>query len=113
MLFKNKYGQLRKTEVGFSFSVLIFGAFVPMVRKDVLGTIAMMMSAIGSLLILNLWIYALSFVFYAFVYNKNHIIRLLKQGYYPVEECHAKLIVAYNVVSLEEIKKYKNERSEN
>lgn len=46
-------------------------------------------------------------IFFMFTYNKLYIRDLLRDGYYPLNSDQAKLIVAYNVCSLEEMQRYK------
>lgn len=103
MLFKNKYGQFKTAKVGFNFPLLLFGMFYTIYKKDLKWTGIFLLTALGAYIFAPLAI--LSFV-YPFFYNKLYIKELLKQGYYPVENCHEKLIVAYNVVSLDEMKMY-------
>lgn len=103
MLFKNKYGQFKTAQVGFNIPLLLFGVFYTIYKKDLKWCGIFLLTALGAYLFPPLAV--LSFI-YPFFYNKFYIKDLLKQGYYPVENCHEKLIVAYNVVTLEEMKMY-------
>ena len=104
LVFKNQYNEFKRSPIGFSFTMLFFGALVPMLRKDwkwtgialIPGILAMIYPGLGILALIP-----------PFLYNKYYIRDLLEQGFYPVDEGHARLIVSYKVVTLEEMRGHK------
>ena len=72
--FKNPHnGQMREAPVGFSWTLLIFGCFLPMFRSDWKWAAIMFIIAILT--------GGLSWLFFPFVYNKIYVKELIKQGY--------------------------------
>jgi len=65
-------GTIRKAPVGFSWTLLLWGGFVPLLRKDWKGL----------LIVLGLFVITsgISGLFVPFFYNKLYIKSLLKKG---------------------------------
>lgn len=73
----NTSGAVRQVKVGFSWTTLLFGIWVPIFRGD----IKTFFVALGKSII-TLGIYALIF---PFRYNKQYLFNLLEQGYVPTD----------------------------
>lgn len=104
IIFKNQFNEFKRSPIGFSFTMLIFGFFVPLLRKDFKWAGIQFATQLSYLIHPAL---GLTSLVLPFMYNKLYIKDLLEQGYYPVDNNQAKLIVSYNVVSLEEMRGYK------
>ncbi len=70
---KNSIGMVKECKVGFSWTTLFFGLFVPLLRGDLKNTAIM----IG----LGLLTLGLSWLVFPFVYNSMYIKSLLMQGF--------------------------------
>lgn len=93
-----KDGQVKMGYVGISWTVLFFGFFVPIFRKDymvALGIffISILLGAVttglGSI-VFNIII--------GFVYNKFYTTNLIKKGYKPEYEDGKKLLDKYKII---------------
>lgn len=74
IVFKNPYtGHIRIAPVGFSWTVLLFGCFPPLFRRDWFGAVI-----IGALAFLT---WTLSDWIFAFIYNKMYVKRLIRDGF--------------------------------
>ncbi len=73
----NDAGVIKKAPVGFSWTMLLFGPFVPLFRGDVKWTI---------LHLLLLLLFGIGWIILPFIYNKRYIINLLERGYKPADE---------------------------
>ncbi|MDA0747765.1 MAG: HrgC protein [bacterium] len=71
-------GVTKQTKLGFSWTTLLFGLFVPLLRGDLKWTIIM--------LILAFLTFGISWLIFPFVYNKVYIKSMLESGYTPVDE---------------------------
>ncbi len=69
---------IKKGLVGFSWTTLFFGFFVPIIRGDVKWAIVMV--------VVTLFAFVLSNIVFAFIYNKQYTTRLLESGYEPADE---------------------------
>lgn len=79
-------GLLKETKLGFSWTGLFFGVFVPLVRGDLKWTVIMFFLTILTL--------GLAWIVFPFVYNKVYIKGLLEKGFIPAdEESKAALVV--------------------
>lgn len=78
---KNEAGLVKKVPVGFSWTMLIFGPFVPLFRGDLKWTILFL-----SAVIFTLPFYGLGWFVLPFIYNKRYIMSLLERGYKPMDE---------------------------
>lgn len=66
-------GQLRAAPVGFSWTTFFFGIFVPLLRKDLVMVLVM--------LVLGIVTFGIAFLVFPFIYNKIYLKGLLKRGY--------------------------------
>lgn len=84
---KNKYTQrVKEAPVGYSWTLLVFGAFVPLFRKDWLSTIVLM---VLNLTVVCLGGYIVEWVIdalFAALYNKYYINKMLASGWEPLNE---------------------------
>ena len=71
-------GLAKQAKVGFSWTTLLFGLFVPLVRGDLKWTIIM--------LILSVITFGLAWLVFPFVYNKVYLRGLLESGYGPADD---------------------------
>lgn len=71
----NNAGMELECPVGFSWTTLLFGFFVPLLRGDLIG---MLIHILGSLFTVGFF-----WLIWPFFYNKNYINRLLEKGYIP------------------------------
>jgi hypothetical protein len=69
-------GHEMEAPIGFSFTTLFFGIFVPLLRGDVSGSIIM--------LIATFLTGGLAWLVFPFIYNEMYIKALQKQGYVVV-----------------------------
>ena len=86
-----KSGIVREVPIGFSWTSLFFGPFVPIFRGDALW-------AIAAILLTGLTGSIFHFIF-PFIYNKIHLRELLYKGYEPAEaesKNHLKSIKLWN-----------------
>ncbi|MDO5563445.1 MAG: hypothetical protein Q4F74_07535, partial [Synergistaceae bacterium] len=72
---QDQMGQLRTAKVGFSWTVLFFGSFVPICRGDVKWAMFMLLASL-----LTVW---LARIVFSFTYNGTYIRGLLERGYVP------------------------------
>ncbi len=82
---------IKKGLVGFSWTTLLFGFFVPIFRGDVKWFIVMLIVALCSL--------ALSNIIFAFIYNKLYTTRLLESGYEPTDEYSRGVLRSRNMIA--------------
>lgn len=84
---KNKYTQqVTEAPVGYSWTILLFGAFVPLFRKDWSSTLVLM--------VLNLSVFFLGGYIaelvidavFAALYNKYYIAKMLANGWEPLNK---------------------------
>ena len=66
----------KKGFVGFSWTTLFFGFFVPLFRGDVSWAVIMLLASFFTAGISN--------IIFAFIYNKRYTESLLKEGFEPV-----------------------------
>ncbi|AHN34853.1 hrgC [Helicobacter pylori oki112] len=64
--------------MGFSWTTLFFGFFVPIIRGDARWAIVMV--------VVTLFTFVLSNIVFAFIYNKQYTTKLLESGYEPTDE---------------------------
>ncbi|MGN8505987.1 HrgC protein [Helicobacter pylori] len=69
---------IKKGLVGFSWTTLFFGFFVPITRGDARWAIVMV--------VVTLFTFVLSNIVFAFIYNKQYTTKLLESGYEPTDE---------------------------
>lgn len=66
-------GMVKECKVGFSWTTLFFGVFVPLIRGDIKWALIMFVLAIIT--------FSISWLVFPFVYNKIYIQSLLERGY--------------------------------
>ena len=88
---KNEAGIVRHCKVGFSWTMLFFGIFVPLVRGDVKW---FFMS-----LIISIFTCGLGWLVLPFLYNKAYIKGLLESGYKPATENDRNILVGQAIIA--------------
>lgn len=84
VFLKNKYGAMKQVKVGFSWTMLFFGFFVPLIRGDWKWTIISLLIGVFTCGIANLVL--------AFIYNKIYIKDLIESGWCPADETAANVL---------------------
>ncbi|WP_158654013.1 HrgC protein [Helicobacter cetorum] len=90
-LTKKENNLNKRAFVGFSWTTLFFGFFVPLFRGDWKWFIIMFIADC-----VTLWIANLIFIF---VYNRIYTINLLEKGYEPADEYSRGILRAKGIVS--------------
>jgi hypothetical protein len=90
ILVNNRTDDVKTVPVGFSFTIIFFGFFVPMVRGDLKGTL------IGFGFSWLAWF--VGNIIFAFFYNKRYINSLLDSGYDPIDEATTQLLKEKNII---------------
>lgn len=75
---KNSTGVTKQVKLGFSWTMLFFGLFVPLFRGDLKWTILF--------LILSILTLGLAWLVLPFIYNKMYINGLLEDGWVPADD---------------------------
>lgn len=89
---KNKNNGLTKTvPIGFSWTLLFFGIFVPLFRGDIKWFIITLILAIVT--------FGIGWLFIPFFYNKKYIIDLIEKGYEPVDKISKKVLEQQNILN--------------
>ena len=70
---KNKDGVTKEVKKGFSWTTLLFGSFVPLVRGD---WFYFFISIVAAMLT-----FGISWLVFPFIYNRLYLERLLSKGY--------------------------------
>lgn len=73
VILRNDVGMVKECKVGFSWTTMFFGLFVPLIRGDIKNALIM-----G---VLSLLTFGLSGLIFPFTYNKMYIKGLLMQGF--------------------------------
>lgn len=83
VLMKNAHGVIKKAYIGFSWTSLFFGFFVPMFRGDWIGAgICFAIALLVGIFTLGLGS-VVFFIVWAWIYNAQHMRRLIKRGFEP------------------------------
>ena len=99
---KNEAGMVKEAKIGFSWTTLIFGYWVPLLRRDykIAGLMFLLVVIIGVIVLTNpallwvswgTWILDISM---AFVYNKMHIQGLQAKGFKPATEADNDILLS-------------------
>ena len=88
---KNNGDVQRKGVVGFSWTTLFFGPFVPLLRGDWAWFVV--------ILIANLCTFWLAGLVFCFIYNKIFTRNLLEKGYFPEDNFSRQLLVKHGIMS--------------
>lgn len=83
---RNSAGLIKQVKLGFSWTMLFFGIFVPLFRGDLKWTILS--------LILVIITSGLAWLFLPFVYNRMYIKSLLEKGWYPADEMSRNALIS-------------------
>lgn len=83
--------------LGFSWTTLFFGFWVPLFRKDWLGFLVMFIG-MPLFTIITFGYGGLLWFVIPFLYNKNYVNRLLKQGYQP-QSIHDQTVMHYHHIA--------------
>jgi len=70
--------EIKEIAIGFSWTSLLFGAFVPLLRGDIVWFILSIIIAIVTA--------GIGWFFIAFIYNKIYAKKLISQGYIPADD---------------------------
>ncbi len=112
----NDAGVMRKTPIGFSWTMLFFGPLVPLFRGDLKWTILCLLaipliqflsvpfvSSFGespmSMLLLPLLLFGIGRAALASIYNKRYIVNLLERGYKPTDEESRIALVSRGIIT--------------
>lgn len=82
----NSVGVIKQVKLGFSWTMLFFGIFVPLFRGDLKWTILF-----SILLVLT---GGLAWPILPFIYNRMYINGLLDKGWYPADEMSRNAMIA-------------------
>ena len=82
---RNAEGALRRTPTGFSWTTLLFYAFVPLLRGDLKWTLVFLLTALIT--------FNLSQIIFPFFYNKIYIKELLHRGFVPFSERDKEVLI--------------------
>lgn len=83
---KNQVGVVKPVKLGFSWTMLFFGFFVPLLRGDIKWTILSV--------VLSLITSGLAWLILPFFYNKSYIKGLLYAGWLPADESSKNALIA-------------------
>ena len=75
---KNPVGMIKQVKLGFSWTMLFFGIFVPLLRGDWKWFVFSFLLACIT--------FGISWVVLPFIYNKIYIKGLLEKGWLPADE---------------------------
>ena len=78
VMLRNQVGVSIECKIGFSWTMLFFGFFVPLIRGDLKWSILSLIALIVS--------GGISWFVMPFFYNKFYIKDMLERGYYPTTE---------------------------
>ncbi|HSQ89400.1 DUF2628 domain-containing protein [Romboutsia sp.] len=82
---KNSIGMVKECKIGFSWTTLFFGLFVPLLRGDLKNSAIMA--------IVGLLTCGFSWLVFPFFYNKTYIKGLLLQGFTGAAEADMAILV--------------------
>ena len=89
---KNNNNDSREGFVGFSWTTLLSGPFVPWCRDDMEWHYIM--------LICDLCTFALAGFIFAFIYNEIYTRNLLHEGYFPADDHSRQLLIQAGLISV-------------
>lgn len=86
VVLKHDSGMEKTVKKGFSWTFLLFGLFVPLIRGDLKWTVIILaLQVLVGMFTFGIGSLVISFIF-AFIYNKIYIKELLEKGYKPTDE---------------------------
>lgn len=83
---RNQSGMVKQVKLGFSWTMLFFGIFVPLFRGDLKWTILS--------LILVIITSGFAWLILPFFYNRMYVKSLLEKGWYPADEISREALLA-------------------
>jgi len=83
-------GLIKEVPLGFSWTTLLFGPFVPLVRGDLKWCIIFLIAAFLSS--------GLSWVVVPFIYNKIYIKELLQKGFIAADEYSSNILKIEGII---------------
>jgi len=82
----SKSGLVKTTKVGYSWTMLFFGFFVPLLRGDWKWTL------------ISLFLYGFANIIFSFFYNDIYIKDLLADGYKPATDADKKVLKEAGII---------------
>ena len=86
---KNPAGFIKQTKLGFSWTMLLFGFLVPLIRGDIKWAILSFIIAFITC--------GVAWLVLPFIYNKFYIKGLLEKGWLPADEVAANALRAKGI----------------
>ena len=83
---KNSIGMVKECKIGFSWTTLFFGLFVPLLRGDLKNSAIMA--------IVGLLTCGFSWLVFPFFYNKTYVKGLLLQGFIGATEADKEILIS-------------------
>lgn len=97
---KHQSGLVKQVKVGFSWTTLFFGFFVPLIRGDwKWGLIILLVSCATC---------GLANIVFAFIYNKQYLADMIEKGWVPADEIGINALLARGIISPEMANNYLN-----
>lgn len=81
VFMKNQFGARKQVKVGFSWTMLFFGCFVPLIRGDWKWAIISFLVSFATA--------GIAWFVLPFIYNKIYIKNLVETGWVPADETAA------------------------
>ena len=78
---KSTIGVIKQVKLGFSWTMLFFGVFVPLIRGDFKWAIISLLAALLTC--------GFAWFVFPFIYNKIYIKELIEKGWLPADEVAA------------------------
>jgi hypothetical protein len=79
VILENTYTkEIKQVPIGFSWTTLLFGVFVPLIRGDIKWFIIFLLLAFMT--------FGLAWLVIPFLYNKIYVKDLVSRGFVPVDE---------------------------
>lgn len=87
---RNPYGMVKQVKLGFSWTMLFFGIFVPLLRGDLKWTfISLILVIITS---------GFAWLILPFFYNRLYIKDMLEKGWYPADDVSRDALAAKGIL---------------
>jgi hypothetical protein len=84
-------GVVKTAPLGFSWTTLFFGIFVPLIRGDIKWFIISLVIAIVTA--------GLGWFVIPFIYNKIYIKNLIEKGYVPADEASKQALIEKGIIA--------------
>jgi len=84
-------GVVKTAPIGFSWTSLFFGVFVPLIRGDIKWFFMGLAIAIFTL--------GIGWIFIPFIYNKIYIKNLMEKGYIPADDFSKQTLAAKGIIA--------------